>query len=630
MEKKSSIELDMMKNVERVLINVFDDDEEKESSTKPQNQKFNRQYSLETPKIFIGEEYLSDPEKNPPKLFVNQKPISESEKKPLQLFINNEMQPQNNNNEEVNSLNEIPEFFILNEQGEKIEKIISNKNSIDIDDYNKLKGNFLNLITSQNGSRYMQKIYANSDYEILKKIFSEISPYISDCMVDPYANYFCQKFFGVLKKEERKIFLNSIINKIIDISNSKIGTYPLQAVIGQLDINDELPLIMKSIHGKILDLCNNPQGVHVIEKMILCFDESLIQEIYDIIIENFIPLSSNPNGLFVCKKIIYQSKKEENLLRIRDVITKNSMTLIYNQYGNYTIQVAIDSWNRDFSQPLIQSFSSNLITLSCQKYSSNVIEKCIEKSESKLLDEFIDEISKNCNILTLIKNSFGNFVLQKALKLTSGRKKTKLTNAIKKSLEKLSDKKLIKKWKTILQSSLHLTLNLNQDLKNQNNNSFYSSNDHISSSPISERGNTFSNTYFNHKDIYQIKNIHSPGNSPMIRTQLSINNSPFASPMINNQMMSPMRLINSPVHSPMHSPIINSPLGSPIASPILFGRNIMVQGNNNMGMRSNNLMIPQVFMGGINQNVNNNQRKNDFLNYGIRDLNNNKNNGGWK
>ena len=94
--------------------------------------------------------------------------------------------------------------------------------------------------------------------------------------------------------------------------------------------------------------------------------------------------------------------------------------------------------------------------------------------------------------------------------------------------------------------------------------------------------------------------------------------------------MSPMRLINSPVHSPMHSPIINSPLGSPIASPILFGRNIMVQGNNNMGMRSNNLMIPQVFMGGINQNVNNNQRKNDFLNYGIRDLNNNKNNGGWK
>ena len=608
MDKKSSLEINMMENVERVLINVFDDDEEIKDQ-KDKLPKLNRQYSLETPKLFINDQLLSETEKNPPK-----------------LYINNKIQ---SNKEDLNVSDDIPPFS-LNEQGEKIEKIIANKNSIDMEDYNKLKGNFLNLITSQNGSRFMQKIYANSDYEVLQKIFNEISSSIADCMIDPYANYFCQKFFGVLKKEERKIFLNSIINKIIDISNSKIGTYPLQAVIAQLDEDEEISLIMNAIHGKIIDLCNNAQGVHVIEKMILCFEETKIQEIYDSIIDNVIQLSTNPNGLFVCKKIIYQSKKEENLLRIREVITKNSMTLIYNQYGNYTIQVAIDTWSRDFSQPIIQSFSSHLINLSCQKYSSNVIEKCIEKSDNKLLGDFIDEISKNSNILALIKNSFGNFVLQKALKLSSGRRKTKLTNSIKKSLDKLSDKKLIKKWKTILSSSSHLNLNLENNI-NQNN-SFFSSGDHISSSPISERGNnnsSFTNTFFSQKDNF-FRNMHTPRNSPMIRPQLSVNNSPFASPMINNQMMSPMRLINSPVHSPMHSPIINSPLGSPIASPILFGRNIMVQGNNNMGMRSNNLMIPQVFMGGINQNVNNNQRKNDFLNYGIRDLNNNKNNGGWK
>ena len=30
MEKKSSLEINMIKNVERILINVFDDDEDKE------------------------------------------------------------------------------------------------------------------------------------------------------------------------------------------------------------------------------------------------------------------------------------------------------------------------------------------------------------------------------------------------------------------------------------------------------------------------------------------------------------------------------------------------------------------------------------------------------------------------
>ena len=620
MDKKSSLEINMMENVERVLINVFDDDEEIKDQ-KDKLPKLNRQYSLETPKLFINDQLLSETEKNPPKLYINNKIQSNKE----DLNVSDDVSP-----------------FSLNEQGEKIEKIVANKNSIDLDDYNKLKGNFLNLITSQNGSRFMQKIYVNSDYEVLKKIFNEISSSIADCMVDPYANYFCKKFFGVLKKEERKIFLNSIINKIIDISNSKIGTYPLQAVIAQLDENEEINLIMNAIHGKIIDLCNNAQGVHVIEKMILCFDETKIQEIYDTVIDNFIQLSSNPNGLFVCKKIIYQSKKKENLLRIREVITKNSMTLIYNQYGNYTIQVAIDTWSRDFSQPIIQSFSSNLINLSCQKYSSNVIEKCIEKSDGKLLGEIIDEICKNTN--TLIKNSFGNFVLQKSLKLSSGRRKIKLTNSIKKSLDKLTDKKLIKKWKTILSSSTHLNLNSETNTNTNQNNSFFSSGDHISSSPISDRGNnsSFTNTFLSQKENF-FKNIHSPRNSPMIRPQLSVNNSPFATPIINSPLMSPMILMNmgSPINSPLNSPLPGSPIpGSPIYSPVHIGRNLMINNNlntnmngniNNLGnfsMRSNTLIIPpNIMINGGNPNINNVQNqhgKNEFLN-----INNNGMGGIW-
>ena len=576
MDKKSSLEINMMENVERVLINVFDDDEEIKDQ-KDKLPKLNRQYSLETPKLFINDQLLSETEKNPPKLYINNKIQSNKE----DLNVSDDVSP-----------------FSLNEQGEKIEKIVANKNSIDLDDYNKLKGNFLNLITSQNGSRFMQKIYVNSDYEVLKKIFNEISSSIADCMVDPYANYFCKKFFGVLKKEERKIFLNY--------------------------------------------LCNNAQGVHVIEKMILCFDETKIQEIYDTIIDNFIQLSSNPNGLFVCKKIIYQSKKKENLLRIREVITKNSMTLIYNQYGNYTIQVAIDTWSRDFSQPIIQSFSSNLINLSCQKYSSNVIEKCIEKSDGKLLGEIIDEICKNTN--TLIKNSFGNFVLQKSLKLSSGRRKIKLTNSIKKSLDKLTDKKLIKKWKTILSSSTHLNLNSETNTNTNQNNSFFSSGDHISSSPISDRGNnsSFTNTFLSQKENF-FKNIHSPRNSPMIRPQLSVNNSPFATPIINSPLMSPMRLMNmgSPINSPLNSPLPGSPIpGSPIYSPVHIGRNLMINNNlntnmngniNNLGnfsMRSNTLIIPpNIMINGGNPNINNVQNqhgKNEFLN-----INNNGMGGIW-
>lgn len=49
-----------------------------------------------------------------------------------------------------------------------------------------------------------------------------------------------------------------------------------------------------------------------------------------------------------------------------------------------------------------------------------------------------------------MKSSYGNYVVQKALKLSNGHSKTKLTNHIKKSIDKMVDKKLVKKWQHIL------------------------------------------------------------------------------------------------------------------------------------------------------------------------------------
>ena len=52
-----------------------------------------------------------------------------------------------------------------------------------------------------------------------------------------------------------------------------------------------------------------------------------------------------------------------------------------------------------------------------------------------------------------MKNSFGNYVVQKALKLSNGFLKVKLINNIKKNIEKINDKKLIDKWKSIIANS---------------------------------------------------------------------------------------------------------------------------------------------------------------------------------
>ena len=137
-----SLEKNTLETIESVLDNIFEEDK-KTSETK----------FFETPKLFINDHLLTNKKK-----YLDNK--------------NNE-----DKNEEI-----INNLTLIN--GEKIEKIFSNKNNINIEDYNKLKGNFLNLIKSQNGSRYMQKIYLNTSYEILKQIFEEISNNITELMID--------------------------------------------------------------------------------------------------------------------------------------------------------------------------------------------------------------------------------------------------------------------------------------------------------------------------------------------------------------------------------------------------------------------------------------------------------------
>jgi len=49
-----------------------------------------------------------------------------------------------------------------------------------------------------------------------------------------------------------------------------------------------------------------------------------------------------------------------------------------------------------------------------------------------------------------MKNNYGNYVIQKALKLTQNENRKKLVENVSKNVERLGEKKIIEKWKAIL------------------------------------------------------------------------------------------------------------------------------------------------------------------------------------
>lgn len=72
------------------------------------------------------------------------------------------------------------------------------------------RGHFLKIVTSQNGSRVLQRALAKTHKSIISIMFTEIEPYLHELMTDSYANYFCQKFYEFLEFHERIAFLHRV------------------------------------------------------------------------------------------------------------------------------------------------------------------------------------------------------------------------------------------------------------------------------------------------------------------------------------------------------------------------------------------------------------------------------------
>jgi hypothetical protein len=318
--------------------------------------------------------------------------------------------------------------------------------------YGLIKGKFFNIIKNHKGSKIFQKYLKSTHSDILHQIFVELSSNLEELITDPYANYFCKRFFTFLNQKDRIDFLKGIEKSIVKLSSDSIGTYPIQTIIEHVGSKNEKVIIVNALKESIKELCIDPFGSHVLEKLLTCFEEEYINFIYNYIIENFLDLANNNNGICVVKKILTFTHKKNIHDRLKVIIKDNALQLIIHPYANFVIQIVVECWT-DYKDILVL-FEKKYFNLSLEKYASNVVERCIEKDE-EILDNYINEIVDSNRICEVMRSNYGNYVIQKAIKLSKGENKKKLIFNSAKDINKLNDAKLIIKWKSILSPHLN-------------------------------------------------------------------------------------------------------------------------------------------------------------------------------
>lgn len=278
-------------------------------------------------------------------------------------------------------------------------------------------------IKTQKGSREVQKLLYKISPNDISTLIHHLAPTMTELMTDKYGNYFCQKLIQNCSPEQRIEILKSVKNNFSEISCNSFGTHSLQVLVEIANMENEQELLSLCIEKSLVSLSCDQRGTHIIQKFLSsCSNEKYQKKIHSIIIDNFSSLVNNPHGVCVLIKLLKYSNCVIEKNKLIDLVIKNSLEIIQNPFGNYVVQTLFNEHfenEKDNCMKILNVINENFFSLSMQKFSSNVVENSLRLNSKDVLKKNLLNVIVSGKIGSMLKNTYGNFVIEKLiLKLT--------------------------------------------------------------------------------------------------------------------------------------------------------------------------------------------------------------------
>ena len=396
--------------------------------------------------------------------------------------------------------NKKSEFLSSNENKSLIDNNSNTKLADLIKFLKSLSVPLINFLCTQKGIVEIQQKLSNSNNEckiFLIKLLSKRG--LSTIMKNIYGNYFFQQFIKRADKNTISLIISYLSNNFIDISKDSFGTFSIQALITEISSIKEEKNILNYIENHEMEMAFNKNATYVLQKIVLFFPDSHRINLNDIILNNFKELCLDSNGICLIKNFIKTNTLANDKIRIIEAITENFVVLSESPFGNYGIQLLMEIWEESDLNFIRKKIMKNILKLSIQQFSSNVVEKAIEVFGNETKEKLIRQLCfDNNNIIILLKNKYGKYVLNKCINYMKGNLKKEfqifLLNNINNNAYNHKDKNKIRR----------LIIKIN----NPNNNDIYNLNNDFCAK-INNINNIYNNNYINQ----YIQDLNKVGNN---------------------------------------------------------------------------------------------------------------------
>ena len=322
-------------------------------------------------------------------------------------------------NDNILSKNSIITQNIIPDNLSQFENSIS-KNKYDNMSISEITNQLFLIAKKQTGCRYLQKLISltENDDIVNKYFYPKLYPAkLLELCNDLFGNYLVQKMIPYLNKDNLYSFTSLIVKHLLKLCLNPHGTRVVQVYLEQIKLdNPLLTLFTNSLIPIMPKLINDLNGSFVLMHYASVVPYPNNDVIFDFLNKNIVKISVQSYSCSALQKCI-DIGNEQQSQKLLENISNNSMFLILNQYGNYVIQFVISKNIIPINDKIVEGFIDNLIILAKQKYSSNVIEKCFDYCSNKMKERIINQLSDEKIIRDLLKDMYGNYVLQKTLSM---------------------------------------------------------------------------------------------------------------------------------------------------------------------------------------------------------------------
>ena len=356
--------------------------------------------------------------------------------------LKNNPNNQNLNNIQVNNINEnkIKEQKV-NEKPKK--KRRKKQKRLDSSSYiNKpisyLAENFCIMAKDQGASRYLQKMLDSNPKEIIDALFIPLCKNALKLINDPFGNYLIQKLITYFNQDQLLKILSIISPSFYEISCNSHGTRVLQKMIGLLSNPVIKNYFFELVKPIVTPLLKDLNGTYIVQKFATQNMNDYGLRINAIIIENSSELCTHRHGCCVIQKYL-ETRDQTMIPALIDKLIEDSLLLIIDQFGNYVIQTILLMGDKKYGNMLAEKICPNVVFYAKHKYSSNVVEKCFDYCDGIYLKNLMSNVQRKENLIKLMLDEHGNYVVQKVLSLSASKKQKAMLAIIKTLFDKLKN-----------------------------------------------------------------------------------------------------------------------------------------------------------------------------------------------